>query len=799
MVIEIYNYCIFMNCRTIITILFLIGFFFTNNAQNCQLTYEQQDLINQAKNSIFEANNSPSVKSYIDLIKNCSKALESVPLYPDIYYFYEEIIKTNISFSKDKNNPKELYYYEQAINYCNKYLRILTDEEKIEACRRILKELNENYRKRKDEQIMIEDDNAFKYAKKHHSIESYRAYINAFPDGLNTSEAKRILNELVMFIKNKEDNFYYEYVERLNKKDYYLDYLIRFPNGLNVDRVRKKLKIIDEAELWPKIAQSNDIVVLENYLKEFPDGVHINDIKQILFEQYIKKGDSEVSIGAHNIGLNLYYKAKIYFVSNELNEKIQREEEIILFEKIKNQKLIEDCTLYLNTYPDGEFRKEVSLIACPIYFVKARENEGRRIWNIAIDIYSKIQQITYSTDEKKEAATRISIINRKKKWEETKVKISIWNVGCDESRFFYSYILNQPTVEGAVNMNGISAYSLKNNGFGKYLSFRASNSFFSSKQDSIIFENNRFSFQYEDEAKISSDLLSFGLTKKIFRPIFLFTGIGFGSNLSSKRYTVTDTKTNEVNKYWLNNERERSWYLNPELGIMIGDIPKLKWLSFFGSIGFPIALSNKNLFNYYNSAFSCGIGISFDDIINKPISNVYLAYNFDIPNPSNLDFASNSSLFGFSIGCLGIQNTNHGMYVSIRANKLFFQQNATKNSNKKDDDRKRHSLLSESENISPTEYNNLENGNLFATIGYSVRVFMPVSIYLGGGFAWQKQLNNDVDSHEYNNIVEKIKFNPEIGINYSISHFLLRGGINAPNFETMSNNLYYSLGIGYIW
>ncbi len=772
--------------------------------QYCQLSYEQQEAVDQAKRSISAANKNPSYDTYTDLVNKCSKALELVPDCPDTYNFYKELITTYRDLTKSRD-ANELYFYERAINECNKYLLIITDPIQRDTYTALLKELNIDYQDRKvlreKSRIRIKDDEAFEFAKRFSSIESYRGYLDAFPYGLHASEAKQKLDLLINEKFKREDSQAFSYAKALNTKESYSDYIIKYSNGYHVFEAQENVKIIEEKELWPKIIHSNDIAIFENYLKEFSNGAHTNDVKQILSELYIKKGDSEVAKGDHNSGLSSYYKAQNYYSFDDLSKKIQQEEDIVLFEKIQTHKRIEDCALYLNSYPNGDFRKEVSLIACPLYFKKAKENEEAKNWNSAIDIYSRIQQISYLPNEKKEANSRISSIRRKIEWEKTKKNLNVWNNGCDESRFFYTYILNQPSAEGADNMNGISAYSLKNNGFGKYLSFRASNSFFSSKEDSTNLEKDRYSFQYEDKEKISSALLSFGLTKKIFRPVFAFAGIGIGTNLSSKKYMVMDTKLNDDRTYWLYDEGNRSWYLNPEFGIMIGSIPKLSWLSIFGGIGFPIPLTNKELFDYKSTTFSCGIGISFDDIVKAPKSNVYLAYNFDIPNPSNLEFASNSSLFGFSIGSLGIQDSPHGMYGSIRANKLFFQQKASKDSNTGNNGGREKTLRSSESEDAPSEaeYNYLEKGNLFATIGYSVRVFKPVSIYLGGGVAWQKELDTDIDSKDYNLIVEKIRFNPEIGINYSISHFLVRGGINAPNFETKNNNLYYSLGVGYIW
>ena len=726
-------------------------------AQNCILSDQQQNLINRAKESISYANANPSFNSDVDLINNCSKVLEFAHYCPDVHYFYDEIIKTYINLSKDKSNPSELYFYEQAINYCNRYLYVLTNDIQKDAYSRLLKDLNENYRNREilkqNERVRINDDETFEFAKKFHSIESYRAYLDAFPNGLYTPEAKRILSELVTLKYNREENQYYEYVAHENKKDYYIDYLVRFPYGPHANEVRNKIKAFE----------GNDIRDKDNSIKD-------NSINES----------------------QLYGKIKGHIHDTKV-----------------------DCELYTRKFPKGEKIYEVKDI---LYNMEkgnalAKSNKKEAKSNNVLDPNLIIP-------DKTQTGILVNEVDKCNDLEKKEKGFSDKN--------YYSYIFESPLVSDKDNNSyqdnclsqGISFHTLRNKGWGYYFSYKATNAFYSKTKD--------IDYLSRDEQKTPSKKIlaaasvSFGGTKKIYRPLFSYIGLGLGTGSLIREYTKTNgDKT--VEYVYVSEKDSRSWYLSPELGLIIdlkdflaGQKSSNSWgISILAGLKYPIQLDKVEHYDYSNLVYTLGLGIGINN--NKNIYRKdwsFFAYNFDLGSNTNLslseeDYISDKSLIGLSFGSLN--NNKAGYYIAFRSNAFLYDEKKELNNYLK------NGTLDE--NILDNKLS--RESKAFLTMGITKKILYPVWIYTGAGISYysaSKQLTllpdysgkgRDVPGDKNTIIWAKDAnavswgINPEVGVALNLGGLLLRGGVNRPiplNKDDNSNsNLCFSFSIGYAW
>ena len=436
---------------------------------------------------------------------------------------------------------------------------------------------------------------------------------------------------------------------------------------------------------------NNNISYYESYLVSFPNSAKVYLAKSKLAASYAKAGDNSLKQGRWSSAVYCYQKAREYGDVPELSKNLAEAQDELFFLRIKQKPTVKDCDKYLENYPAGKHIQEVK---------KIRRNQGYG--------YKR----------------------------------------------HHAYIYEQSPINGSSDMNGMFSYFLRHEGFGNYVSFRANKFFFAAKRAMADFESDKYNSQYLNDDKLSSAVLSFGVTKKLYLPIFIYGGVGIGMNNVSKRYKIIDIEMDYAHSYWLYDKQNISWYINPEAGLVI-DIHPVP-LSIFGGIKYPIVLNNSDKFDYKKIIFSCGIGVVFSSYSR---SNIYLAYILDLPNPSNVDFFTNSSM-GLSVG-----NVN-GFYGTVRVNPLLFYRDA--------------------------KYSEIEKGNLFATIGYSFRLIYPLHVYFGAGLAYQRLLKENTVQKEH-------KLNPELGVNYRIARMLLRAGVNIPNLTINHDNIYYSFGIGYIW
>jgi tetratricopeptide (TPR) repeat protein len=316
---------------------------------------------------------------------------------------------------------------------------------------------------------------------------------------------------------------------------------------------------------------------------------------------------------------------------------------------------------------------------------------------------------------------------------------------------YFSYTFLPSAVENASSMHGLTLSYLFNGRLGRYISFRANTPFFRQKIKLSTEKNNMdYAVISNPDSCISSAEIAFGITKKIYRPVFFTVGIGAGMNTLSRKHEVFTTDSSYVQ--WLYTNENRSFYLVPEVGLNIA----FRHFVLSGNAHYRIPITNSTDITYKNNlSFSVGVGFSSRHLFDY-YDGAFIVYNFDIPPVPYFNFFSNSSLIGLTVGSFHLLTHYCGIYGSVRLNPLFILPDKRKNAD--------------------------EKGNLFTTLGFNFDLF-----YFGGGIAYQKSENNN-----------KIRFNPELGINIPVGNILLRSGINVPAFDFRSGNMYYSLGVGYI-
>ncbi|MEP4052593.1 MAG: SUMF1/EgtB/PvdO family nonheme iron enzyme [Litorimonas sp.] len=124
------------------------------------------------------------------------------------------------------------------------------------------------------------DDEAWVKALETDTVEGYRAYLTAFPNGRHVEDAQRLINEF--------DEEAWSLADERNTVQGYEDYLASWPEGLHATEARDRIAKIkaeeearrknaqeaarQEAAAWKAAAEANTIPSYEGYLSKFPSG-----------------------------------------------------------------------------------------------------------------------------------------------------------------------------------------------------------------------------------------------------------------------------------------------------------------------------------------------------------------------------------------------------------------------------------------------------------------------------------------------------------------------------------------------
>ena len=129
------------------------------------------------------------------------------------------------------------------------------------------------------------DDEAWVKALETDTVEGYRAYLAAFPNGRHKEDAQRLINEF--------DEEAWKLADERNTIAGYEDYLESWPEGLHVTEARERIARIkaeeearrknaqeaarQEAAAWKAAAEANTIPAYEGYLSKFPTGKNASE------------------------------------------------------------------------------------------------------------------------------------------------------------------------------------------------------------------------------------------------------------------------------------------------------------------------------------------------------------------------------------------------------------------------------------------------------------------------------------------------------------------------------------------
>ena len=356
-----------------------------------------------------------------------------------------------------------------------------------------------------------------------------------------------------------------------------------------------------------------------------------------------------------------------------------------------------------------------------------------------------------------------------------------------KDKFHISYLFDMATVKGGNNLNGVSAFLLRNKGIGYYASFRSDKNFYSRQKNMSYYTNESLRQNYDlnqlDNSRISSWLFSTGLTRKLitneYVSAFLYGGIGFGSNSIAKDYNVTERGHTET--LWITDGKQRM-FLSPELGIMAN---VFDYFSVMAGLKNPVSISNHTELTMKGLSAMFGLGIKLKSFEknNYNRKNTYLAYVVDLPDKKG----QSSNIIGISLGTVSYSKL--GRYLSLRINPLLIN----------------HKEVSElTESSLYTGVYDYENA--FATVGLTWMYF-----YGGIGISYQKEYKkyDNVSNDIWNSQRERTGICTEFGLNLRlIDRLLLRGGVTFPNFDLTnknnkfkmgSNSMFWSLGLGYVF
>jgi HEPN domain-containing protein len=403
-------------CKYAFVLLFsLFAWHNSYSQEDCSLSTEQEELVGHARKAISTASERPNYENHTLLVNKVSKALEAVPDCPELNDFYKVLISTYYHSLAKERGPNELFFYQQAMLFSEKYLQVLTDDPlQTDTYTRFLKDIKEEYAIRERVVANAEkrkfDDEMFEHANKNPTIENYRKYLDAFPEGAHVKEAKEITERLLKVKKEKDDNDYFEQAVQANTKDSYQTYLIRYPKGLNADKAKKAIATLEEEEAWNKIKNAGDIALFKDYMASYPNGIYFDTAKQKIASLYAQSGIEDMAAGSYESALKNFKSSLQYQPSKEVEGKISEAEEELLYAKIKKDEKIEDGETYLKKYSKGKYIDDVKDKLCLHYFQKgnALYKEDR---DAARTYYAKVSGLGCS--QKENADSLIKKIDRK--------------------------------------------------------------------------------------------------------------------------------------------------------------------------------------------------------------------------------------------------------------------------------------------------------------------------------------------------------------------------------------------------
>jgi hypothetical protein len=813
------------------------------------MSYEQQTAVELAKQSISKADKNSTITNHHELVEHCSKALEIVNHCPDIYYFYKRIIQSYRSLAKLRD-ILELYYYSQAIKYCEKYLDETTDELIKEGYKIVLKRLREQHnnseqrikkekeseadekdykmlgpeptlamcdgylelhpngywadvvRQKRDNlvrnKLCAYDNDVFDKACKQGTIGALTLYLKKFPDGCNTAEANQRIQELAF--------------QEAATAEAYDNYAKTYPDSQYAEEARTRSCRLKANSYWEQIKNSTNEYSFQNYINTFPcinnriDAE--NKIADIRYDSELERGKQYALSKNFTQAKEAYQKAQNIKYTQEVRDSLRSTQIELEYDTIRQEwdnKIysISKYERFLSDYKNEKYSNEVIKMLCSRCLAEGISQFKLGNETSAKDYFNKVLNLNCA--QANTAKKYLAKITR-------------------NSRNCYSAIFETGNLPGYGNnyLLGISVFRLQNRGVGGYLSYRASNDFYLPKKELNNYPADEYNLNAIQNPSMSSVAVSFGLTKKIFHPLFCYFGLGAGMNTLTQKYSVTNLTNHSLTEINGIDKTDRSLFVAPELGLMVD----LWGFTLTTGIKYSISANHVAGYHYKGLTYQAGIGFGITDIKSNRILNknfqkklkedyeqldpkpcafeIYqndksgefekykelnkyrrkftkegsdifgsVGMDFGYPN-QNLSFSKDEMIYNKSYTVmLAFLNTIKGKwggYISFTANPYLFKREY---------------------NWEVTDKNlTQKTAKAMLHVGPTVKIAYPVWLYFGAGVQYTKVFEElDSDGWVSNKESEKWAISPQTGVMLNLWGFFVSVGINHPiYFEQNVNN-----------
>lgn len=174
----------------------------------------------------------------------------------------------------------------------------------------------------------------------------------------------------------------------------------------------------------------------------------------------------------------------------------------------------------------------------------------------------------------------------------------------------YNFDLGYPNVnivfsdEECVSNKGLLGFSygiLTNECVGAYLSYRSNAFLYTHKKNIDNYTENYLYVTENDSSAVSKAFLTFGITRKIFSPLWVYFGIGGSYYSESEQLTII---SDEEFVTWARDPSSTIWGINPEIGLSIN----LWGLLFRVGIDQTIPVNNEFKIDKFSPQFSFSLG-----------------------------------------------------------------------------------------------------------------------------------------------------------------------------------------------
>ncbi len=117
------------------------------------------------------------------------------------------------------------------------------------------------------------DEQAWEDAVEENTIESYKEYLEKYPEGEYAQEAKDEIHEL------SEAVAWEDAVEK-NTVESYKEYLEKYPEGEYAQEAKDEIHELSEAVAWEDAVEENTIESYKEYLEKYPEGEYAQEAKE---------------------------------------------------------------------------------------------------------------------------------------------------------------------------------------------------------------------------------------------------------------------------------------------------------------------------------------------------------------------------------------------------------------------------------------------------------------------------------------------------------------------------------------